>query len=46
VTPTNPSEDIDDFYLEAGEPTLPPHGMKERMYTVVRFLKRDKDIAA
>jgi hypothetical protein len=25
--------------LEAGEPTLPPVEMKERMYNVVRFLK-------
>ena len=32
--------------MEAGEPTLPPLEMKERMYSVVRFLKRDENAAA
>lgn len=46
VLPNDPTQDIDDFYLEAGEPTLPPLEMKERMYSVVRFLKRDENAAA
>jgi hypothetical protein len=45
VVPPDPSHDIDDFYLEAGEPTLPPCEMKERMYNVVRFLKMQNSMA-
>ena len=46
VLPQDPSHDIDDFYLEAGEPTLPPVEMKERMFNVVRFLKVSKNMQA
>ena len=44
VQPLDENKDIDDFYLEAGEPTLPPIEMRERMYNVVRFLKRNNNI--
>lgn len=44
VDPEDPSKDTDDFYLEAGEPILPPNEMKERMYNAVRFLKRNNNI--
>jgi hypothetical protein len=37
VLPIDRSQDIDDKYLEAGEPTLQPIEMRERMYNVVRF---------
>lgn len=39
VEPFDINQDIDDCYLESGEPTLPPIQMRERMYNVVRFLK-------
>ena len=35
--PSDLSQDIDEKYLEAGEPTLNPIEMKERMYNVVRY---------
>ena len=41
VTPRDPKEDIDNNYLENGEPTLPPFEMKERMYNVIRYLKQN-----
>lgn len=37
VVPSDLSQDIDEKYLEAGEPTLNPIEMKERMYNVVRY---------
>jgi hypothetical protein len=39
VQPIDRNQDIDDKYLEAGEPTLSPIEMRERMYNVVRFQK-------
>jgi len=33
------SQDIEDCYFESGEPMLPPHKMRERLYNVVRVLK-------
>ena len=39
--PNDPTEDIDNNYLEGGEPTLPPFDMKERMYNVIRYLKHN-----
>lgn len=44
VDPEDPHKDIDDFYLEAGEPILPPNEMGERMYNAVKFLKRNNNI--
>ena len=44
VDPEDPNKDIDEFYLEAGEPILPPNEMRERMYNAVRFLKRNNKI--
>jgi hypothetical protein len=41
VLPRDPKEDIDNNYLEGGEPTLPPFEMKERMYNVIRYLKQN-----
>jgi hypothetical protein len=39
VQPDDINVDVDENYLEFGEPTLPPVHMKERMYNVLRFLK-------
>jgi len=39
VDPLDVNQDIDEKYLEFGEPTLPPSQMKERMYNVVKYLK-------
>jgi len=39
MKPLNPKDDIDEFYLEAGEPTLPAVEMRERMYNVIRFIQ-------
>lgn len=39
VQPLNKNLDVDDNYLEGGEPTLTPYEMRERMYNVVRFMK-------
>ena len=46
MQPVVPTDDIDDFYLEAGEPTLPPVDMVERMYNVVRFMQFKNDAAS
>lgn len=46
MLPENPLHDIDDFYLEAGEPTLPPVEMCERMYSVVRFMQFKQDLGS
>ena len=46
MLPINPTDDIDDFYLEAGEPTLPPVDMVERMYNVVRFMQFKNDASS
>jgi len=39
VEPLDKNVDVDEKYLEGGEPTLPPYEMRERMYNVVRYLK-------
>ena len=44
MEPINPKDDIDDFYLEAGEPTLPAVEMRERMYNVVRFIQFKNEV--
>ena len=43
VRPADVNVDVDENYLEFGEPTLKPHEMKERMYNVVRFLKVNQE---
>jgi hypothetical protein len=35
--PSDPSIDIDEQYLESGEPTLPPIEMQERLYNAIRY---------
>ena len=38
VKPTDPTKDIDECYLESGEPMLPANQMEERMFSVIKYM--------
>lgn len=39
MEPDDKTEDVDENYVDSGEPTLPPIDMKERLYNVIKYKK-------